>query len=92
MSTLQYYVYYKFDSARTEELRAVVSALFQEIASATGVRGKWECRRDDPATFMEVYADVPAACDFDAALEAALGKVGFARLVPQRMTEVFQCA
>lgn len=92
MSTLQYYVYYKIDPSRVDELRAMVNALFREVRSATGVQGQWQRRRDDPSTFMEIYADVPADCDFAAALQAALKVAGFSRLVPERVTEVFRCA
>lgn len=92
MSALQYYVYYKIDPARVDAVRAMVDALFRELRSATGVQGRWQRRRDDPSTFMEIYADVPADCDFDAALEAALHAVGFSGLVPERITEVFRCA
>lgn len=92
MSVLQYYVYYKIDPAQVEALRAMVDALFSEVRSATGVQGQWQRRRDDPSTFMEIYADVPSDCDFDAALQAALQVVGFSRLVPERVTEVFRCA
>lgn len=89
---LQYYVYYKIDPTQVEALRAVVDTLFREVRSATGVQGQWQRRRDDPSTFMEIYADVPSDCDFDAALQAALHAVGFSRLVPERVTEVFRCA
>ena len=92
MSALQYYVYYKADPARFEELHALVEALFCEVEAATGVRGKWQGRRDDASTFMEIYADVASGETFDRALDAALAKVGFSRLVSARVTEIFQCA
>ena len=92
MNTLDYYVYYKADPARVEELRASVDALFREVAAATGIRGQWQRRRDDPSTFMETYLDVPLSCEFGAALETAVRSVEFARLVPERIVEVFQCA
>lgn len=92
MNTLQYYVYYKVDPSRVEDLRTLVETLFREVAATTGVRGQWQRRRDDPSTFMEVYADVPLESGFGAALEAALRKVDFARIVPGRVTEIFQCA
>lgn len=92
MSPVHYYVYYKFDPARIEEVRAVVDALFMELRSATGIQGEWQRRRDDPSTFMEVFADVGDADAFGIALQEALGKVGFARLGFPRITEIFQCA
>lgn len=92
MNALHYYVYYKADAVRIEELRALVTALFREVEACTGVRGEWQRRRDDSSTFMEIYANVTAAEAFDRALLAALAKVEFSRLVGARVTEIFQCA
>ena len=92
MSALQYYVYYKFDPGRIEEVRAVVDALFREAHAATGVQGRWQRRRDDPSTFMELYAGVADADEFDRALGRALDKTDFARLGISRVTEIFRCA
>ena len=92
MNTLNYYVYYKADPARVEELRALVEALFREVEAATGIRGQWQRRRDDPSTFMEIYLDVPLSCEFRATLEKAVRSVEFSRLVSERIVEVFQCA
>lgn len=92
MSTVDYYVYYKFDPARIEEVRRVVDALFREIHSATGITARWQRRRDDPSTFMEIYAGVADAAAFDPLLQSALEKAGFAQLGIPRITEIFQCA
>lgn len=96
MSPVHYYVYYKFDPARTGEVRPLVDKLFAEVRAATGVQGEWQRRRDDPSTFMEIYAGVAQAEAFQCALDTALEAVGFAqleaRLGIRRITEVFQCA
>lgn len=92
MSALSYYMYYKVDPARVAEVRAVVEALMRRVHAATGVQGEWQRRRDDPATFMETYANVTDAAAFDKALAAALEETGFARLGIARVTEIFQCA
>ena len=92
MSALQYYVYYKFDPARIEEVRAVVEAVFGEVLKATGVQGDWQQRRDDASTFMETYPGVTDAAAFDRALARGLEKAAFARLDIQRITEIFRCA
>jgi hypothetical protein len=92
LNTVQYYVYYKFDPARIEEVRVVVHALFREIHASTGVQGQWQRRRDDPRTFMETYTGVADAEAFDRALRSALDKTGFVRLGVARITEIFQCA
>ncbi len=92
MNTLHYYVYYKLDPARNAELRGVVEGIMQRVHAATGIRGEWQRRRDDPSTFMEIYSNVANADAFERALAVALGEAGFARLGAQRVTEIFQCA
>ena len=65
-----YYVYYRLDPARIAAMRAAVESLFRTIEAATGVRGRWLRRRDEPATYMEVYENVRD----DAAFEALLAR------------------
>jgi hypothetical protein len=76
---LNYYVYYKVPSDRTEALRALVSDLFTKIENQTGVRGIWMRRRDDPATYMEIYQGVKDAKTFEALLEREGAKLGLPR-------------
>ena len=92
MSALNYYVYYKVDPARVAAVRAVVEALMRRVHAATGVQGEWQRRRDDPATFMETYANVTDTADFDKALAGALEETGFTQLGIARVTEIFECA
>lgn len=92
MIPLQYYVYYKFDPARIEELRTIVEPLFRLVHEAAGIQGQWQQRRDDPSTFMEIYADVPDTPAFERALAQALDASGFAKLGIHRVTEIFRCA
>jgi quinol monooxygenase YgiN len=58
LSPASLYVYYKVDPGRLRDLREVVAQLFAAIRRESGVRGHWQRRRDDPATYMEVYPDV----------------------------------
>jgi len=92
MKLLQYYVYYKFDPARIEELRAVVQSLFSEVRKSTGVQGQWLQRRDDATTFMEIYNDVDDPSVFDRTLALATETSGFSGLGIKRVTEIFKCA
>ena len=73
-------------------MRGVVEELMQRVHAATGIRGEWQRRRDDPSTFMEVYSNVGNADAFERALAVALDEAGFARLGAWRVTEIFQCA
>lgn len=84
---MNYYVYYKIESARLAALRALVEELFQEIEKRTGVRGRWMHRRDDPLTYMEVYEGVTDEKAFEALLEREGAKLG----VPRKV-ERFVCA
>ena len=72
------------DPARLPGLKAGVERLFSTIERECGVRGRWMHRRDDPATYMEVYEGV----NDDAAFQAVLEREG-AKLGVQRTLEVF---
>jgi hypothetical protein len=82
-----YYVYYRVDLARLEYFRAEVEILFKKIESMTGVQGRWMHRRDDPATYMEVYEGVQDEPAFEAVLARESAKLGL-----ERRTERFVCA
>jgi hypothetical protein len=78
------YVYYRVEPARLEQLRAAVKGLFDTIERACGVRGRWLRRRDDPATYMEVYEGVQDEKTFESILEREGARLG----VPRR-AEIF---
>jgi len=82
-----YYVYYRVDPARVEEIRIAVRALFDAIERETGVRGTWMRRRDESTTFMEVYEGVADERAFEAALARESAALGL-----ERKTERFICA
>jgi hypothetical protein len=83
---LNYYIYYKVEPGRVDELRPRVDALFQKIQNQFGVRGRLMRRRDDPTTYMEVYEDVKDERGFEALLELEGAKLGV-----QRKLERFVC-
>lgn len=82
-----YYVYYRVDPARRDELRRAIERVFAVVERETGVRGRWMHRRDEPATFMEVYEGVTDERAFEALLERET-----AALDLDRHTESFVCA
>lgn len=82
-----YYVYYRIEPARAGELRREVERIFAAVEQATGVRGRWMRRRDEPLTYMEVYEDVPDAAAFESLLEREAASLGL-----QRHVERFICA
>ena len=84
---MNYYVYYKVDPARIEEVRTQVEKLFAAVESECGVRGRWMRRRDDPATCMEVYEGVSDEKAFEDVLLQTAKSFPFPRKV-----ERFECA
>ena len=82
-----YYVYYRIDPARLEELRAAIARLLALIERDTGVRGRWMRRRDEATTFMEVYDGVTDERAFEALLEREGAALGL-----ERHVERFVCA
>jgi hypothetical protein len=82
-----YYVYYRVEASRLPGLRSDVERLFAAVERATGVRGRWMRRRDEPSTYMEVYEDVRD----DTGFEALLGREA-AALGLERHVERFVCA
>ena len=84
---MNYYVYYKVDAARLPALRSLVDDLFRKAEAKFGVRGRWMRRRDDAATYMEVYEGVRDAAAFDALLESEGAALGV-----ERRIERFVCA
>jgi hypothetical protein len=82
-----YYVYYRVDADRAGALRPRVEAVFDTIERATGVRGRWMRRRDEPTTYMEVYENVADERSFETLLERETAALGL-----QRHVERFACA
>ena len=67
----------------TGELEAAVrtiGALFDALASRTGVGGRLLARRDDPSTWMEVYENVADARGFERALAELVRDLGADRI------------
>lgn len=78
---MNYYVYYKLDPAQAEASREKVQAIFDAIERRLGVRGRWMRRRDDAATFMEVYEGIGDAAAFEALLDQEGVRLGVPRKV-----------
>lgn len=78
---MNYYVYYKIAPERLAELRPRIVQLFETVEKQCGVRGRWMRRRDDPATYMEVYEGVRDERGFEALLEREGAKLGLSRKV-----------
>ncbi len=75
------FVYYRVAGALDAAVRGRVEAIQADVLAATGVPGRLLRRRDDPATWMEIYEPVPDADRFEQALDAALTRHEFAALL-----------
>lgn len=82
-----YYVYYRVAATRAGTLQDEVQRLLRRVEAATGVRGRWMRRRDEPSTYMEVYEDVRDEAAFEALLEREAAGLGL-----ERHVERFVCA
>ena len=82
-----YYVYYRVEPGRLASLQEEVRLLLRSVEAATGVRGRWMRRREEPTTCMEVYEDVRDEQAFEALLEREAAKLGL-----ERHVERFVCA
>ncbi len=78
---MNYYVYYRIDPQRVDQFRPKVETLLKTLQQQFGVRGRWMRRRDDPATYMEVFEGVKDEAAFEAALEREGAKLGVGRKV-----------
>ena len=95
MNAASCYVYYKVDAARFDELRQAVTSMFSALEGARGVRGRWLRRRDDPATYMEVYEGVRDSRRFEELLACESERHGLAAYLAARAArraEVFVVA
>ncbi|MGC2520905.1 MAG: DUF4936 family protein [Burkholderiales bacterium] len=90
---LSYYVYYKVPGENAERARAAVAEIQRELRSSTGSSGRLLRRRDDEATWMEIYEDVADPAQFEATLSALVERHGLAQLLlpgTSRRQEVFR--
>jgi hypothetical protein len=89
LSPASVYVYYKVDPQRLEALRGVIESLFDAVRRGGGVQGRWQRRRDDPATYMEIYSPVPDLARFEALLARECERLGVsAYLAPGSLRRV----
>jgi hypothetical protein len=77
---VHYYIWYRIgDDAAA--VRAALNGVLHDVALACGVTGRLYVRRDEPATWMEVWEPVAEPAAFEAALATAVARHGLDRLV-----------
>jgi hypothetical protein len=90
---LNFYIYYRVPAQNAERARAVVNALQRELSDIAGISGRLLRRRDDEATWMEIYENVQDVARFEAELAKLIERHDLAALlVPgsSRKQEVFR--
>ncbi len=88
----RYYIYYRVPAENAVRARTAVSALQRELSDMTGIGGRLLRRRDDEATWMEIYENVQDGARFEAGLAELVERHGIrALLAPgsSRKQEVF---
>ena len=78
-SATHFYVWYTVTGDRAGAVRAV-AGLIADVEDETGVAGRVLARRDDVATWMEVYENVGDAIAFARALDALVRRHDVARI------------
>ena len=86
---LSYYIYYRVvQSARAQTLVRDIQAAVQK---RTGVAGRVLRKRDDPATWMEIYENVDDSVGFEQSLDAAVQSCDFASVLETESVRKLEC-
>jgi len=88
-----YYIYYRVPAKNAARARTAVSALQRELSDMTGIGGRLLRRRDDEATWMEIYENVQDGARFEAGLAELVERHGISALLApgsSRKQEVFR--
>ena len=87
-----YYVYYKIDPEKAQDLIPVAIAMQSDIYRLTGVRGRLKKKTSDGATWMEIYEGVHQRLLFEAALADCVSRFGMEGFLAEggaRKSEIF---
>lgn len=90
---LGYYVYYRVPSGNAGRARVAVGAIQRELSDATGIVGRLLRRRDDEATWMEIYEGVSESAPFERKLAELVERHGLVALLApgsSRKQEIFR--
>jgi Domain of unknown function (DUF4936) len=87
---VHYYVWYRLHGTPAAAMPGI-TALQDDVAARTGIRGRVLSRRDAPDTWMEIYEGVASPDTFEAALAAAVERHHAADFAQDRIrhTEAF---
>src|SRR5690242_6924273 len=85
------YIYYQVPKENIASIRRAAMALLSDLKASAGISGRLLRRRDDPATWMEVYEGITDLEKFELDLDEAVDRHGLdALLAPsRRQREIF---
>ena len=86
---LSYYIYYRV--AQPEQAKTRVRNIQAALKSQTGIDGRLLEKRDDPATWMEIYEGVSDADAFEQCLAAAVLESGFTAVLATGSARHLEC-
>ena len=62
---IDYFIYYRIRIDCSDALAAALATMQASLQAATGIRGRYRRRVDDPCTWMEIYEGVSDARQFE---------------------------
>jgi len=86
-----YYIYYRV--AQPGQARTLAARVLADLKNKTGIEGRLLTKRNDPATWMEVYEDVRDARTFEECLAATVQEMNFGSILEaggERHLECFE--
>ncbi len=86
---LSYYVYYRVTQA--SQATALARELLAAMKQKTGIAGRLLRKRDDPATWMEIYEGVQDAPAFERSLAECVEAIRFTSVLQPGSTRHLEC-
>ena len=86
---LSYYIYYRV--AQPAQAHGLVRDIQSAVKTRLGIAGRLLKRRDDPATWMEIYEGVSDAPAFEQHLASAVYAANFASVTEAGSTRHMEC-
>jgi hypothetical protein len=86
---LSYYVYYRVGDA--SQASALAHELLSAIKQQTGIAGRLLRKRDDPATWMEIYEGVQDAPAFERSLAECVEAIRFTGVLQSGSARHIEC-
>ena len=86
---LSYYIYYRV--AQPVQAQALVRSIQSSLKSRLGITGRLLRKRDEPATWMEIYEGVEDAGAFEQQLAAMVQAANFATILETGSARHMEC-